>query len=89
MGISQYVTVYIYQRDDKGKLVKRNSTEYKKVKYGRYHLLNRPPMMYIEAEFESGGVVNMAFQRTGPDEYCEYLKKGEPDERGSETEEHE
>jgi hypothetical protein len=80
LGIKQFVTVYMYVRDADGKLVKRNKTEYKKVKYGKYYLLNRPPMMYIEASYEGGGTVTIPFQRTGPDEYTEYLKQTEETE---------
>jgi hypothetical protein len=74
----------MYDRDEDGNLVKRNKTEYRRVKYGKYYLLNRPPMMYIEASYEGGGTVTVPFQRTGPDEYTEYLKKGteEDDDTG-------
>lgn len=74
LGIKSTVNVYLYVRDGYGKLVKRNKTEYKKYKYGKYWMLNRPPMMYLEVSFKGGGTVSVACQRTGPDEYTEYLK---------------
>jgi len=75
VSINQYVSVYMYVRDADGNLVKRNKTGYKKFKYGKYILFNRPPMMYIEAQFESGGVIIVPCERTGPDEYTEHLKE--------------
>jgi hypothetical protein len=80
LSIKPFVTVYLIKRDEDGELVKRNKTEYRRERFGKYQLYDRPPMMYIEAEFGGGGKVTVACQRTGEDEYTEHIKKGEEDE---------
>jgi hypothetical protein len=44
----------------------------RKVKYESY---DRPPMLYLNAELEGGGSRSLPFERTGPDEYRELVKK--------------
>jgi hypothetical protein len=44
----------------------------KKKKYESY---NRPPMLYLNVDFEGGKGVSIPFERTGPDEYTELVKK--------------
>lgn len=80
MGIGSKVTVYAFQRGEKNELVLKANGQPRKYVYGKYEMFNRPPMLYLEVAYEGGGVETIGFERTGPDEYTEYLRKEKADD---------